>query len=174
MNGRFIFPSNSMEAMMIPTFVECGPPIVDADIVRVESDIGQRLPEAYRLFLLNTNGGRAIPMSFIANLPKGQRLACAERFYTVNSLVRGSDLHVIYRIFAETITEDMLPIASTGTPCSICLSLYPRSYGSVWYYDYYAGFTIKPHPVRLSDRLFHYLYPDFSTFLESFTEEEPQ
>jgi hypothetical protein len=44
-----------------PSFTDAGPALTDKEIDAAEAELGATLPEPYRCFLLETNGGRPVP-----------------------------------------------------------------------------------------------------------------
>lgn len=115
-----------------------------------------------------------MPMYYFATLPQGVRLVDASWFYNVNSQFGGSDLLVVYRAFAQYVTDDILPIATDEVGYQTCPSLRSNSYGSIWFCNYLVASAAHSSSYRSSPKVFYYLYPDFSTFLNAFTDAAPR
>ena len=100
---------------MLERVDEQGPPIEASVIDAFEKKHGLQLPEAYKNFLLQTNGGRPRPGNFpITGLDKNP-YGSIQAFYGLKTEHRSEDLDVILdELQAPTVPKGILPIACTG------------------------------------------------------------
>lgn len=152
-----------MEVSKMNGIEEMGRPLLEAEIIALESCVGCRLPESYRKFLLKHNGGRPIPymqVVDIEHLPGGE---------TDVNIFFGIDRHIVsdtidwnFRTFEGRIPSHLLPIAIDSGGNLFCISLLKRDFGSVVYCDFDPGFGF-----HASDSVIYYrVAPDFDSFLE--------
>ncbi len=63
---------------MIKRMEDTGRPLTERDLADLESELGFKLPQAYRAFLMKYNGGRpepeAFPIEGMPNNPEGAAL----------------------------------------------------------------------------------------------------
>ncbi len=130
-----------------------------------ESGRGIRLPEDYRHFLLEYNGGQPDPAFFWIQRPvDGSRIL---RFFGLFPGSLPSSLNTYVGIQYPGLPENLLPIADDGTGNLICIGVAAPVYGAVFFLDHervspkdpdaFAGIT------RLSD--------SFTGFMASLMED---
>ena len=104
-------------------------PVDDGDIAAFEAEIGARLPNDYRTFLLLHNGGRLhinrtfkdLSLEVLFGLGKGEEKWPGELRWN--------------REFYREIAEDWLMFGEVAGLNNFCLSLRKEDYGSVWVWD---------------------------------------
>ena len=123
--------------------------------------LGVTLPDQYRRFLLDFNGGTPTPDTVdIKDLPGAS--ADVQIFFGIGRSVESSDLEWNLATLAERLEEGLLPIASDSGGSVFCLSLQGRGRGAVLYCDLqsvFANFGANPK-----------LYPvasEFEAFLKN-------
>lgn len=155
-------------------------PTTDAQVSALEAYIGHKLPEDYRRFLLEYNGGRPEPDAFLLNTGNGDEEDIVMCFFPMRDLKLGhvnvenfeelrtwplhcgwddlqSDLENLY---AEAgIEEPLLPTGTDGSSNYFCIVLAGTRRGAVVFLDHETGET---HP----------LADNFDAFLGSFRERE--
>lgn len=119
-----------------------GKPLNDKDIATLEKMLNVNLPEVYKAFLKQNNGGRPTPKFFpilgFKNNPVGQ----VQDFFGIDDPVESCNLDWNYRTFLGRIPENLFPIACEDGGSLICLSLSGPDKDAVYYWDYYG----EAHP----------------------------
>ncbi|MDI1449639.1 SMI1/KNR4 family protein [Polyangium sp. 6x1] len=139
-----------------------GEPLSEQSLQELEEKLGVRLPEPYRRFLQEYNGGRPEPdILDIAGAPFVG--ADVHELFSVGSECKSGDLLWNKEIFSDRIADHLLPIGddSGGSLYGIVTKGEERGY--VYYFDYYASW--EPY----------FVASDFDSFLQqlrSFTPKE--
>ena len=111
-----------------------GPKISDADISELEERIDWRLPEEYRDFLLEFNGGRPEPdIADIKGLPGG--CSDVQFFFGIYPSEEAYSIDWNLETLVERLDDGVLPIACDSGGSVYCLSLHAEDYGVVSYCD---------------------------------------
>ncbi|WP_437631955.1 SMI1/KNR4 family protein [Sorangium sp. So ce854] len=111
-----------------------GPRISDADISSLEERLGAVLPEEYRRFLLEFNGGSPTPDTVdVEGLPGAS--ADVQVFFGIGRSIESSNLDWNLAALAERLEAGMIPIAADSGGNVFCLALQGRRRGSVFYCD---------------------------------------
>ena len=88
-----------------------GPRLSDADISKFEQRIGAVLPEQYRRFLLEFDGGIPTPDTIdVEGLPGAS--TDVQVFFGIGSSIESSDLNRNLTTLAERLEDELLPIAT--------------------------------------------------------------
>jgi len=102
---------------------EANLPTTEMAIAEFERGRGLKLPEAYREFLLFTNGGvpsnPTFPIAGLANNPLGD----VQVFFGLGSKWPGTDLAEIYDRYGPGIPRGVVPVADNGGGDYVCLDL---------------------------------------------------
>lgn len=85
-----------------------GPPLGEVDIEGVEREMGVRLPDDYRSFLLRFNGGQPTPDAFLFR--GGSDGSLVNIFFGVNHPDPRHDLVRVWRDNRRVLPPDLLPI----------------------------------------------------------------
>jgi hypothetical protein len=131
-----------------------GPRILEADIRDFERRIGEPLPEEYRRFLLEFNGGAPSPDTIdIEGLPGSS--VDVQVFFGIGRAVTSSGIEWNMATLAARLKEGLLPIACDSGGSVFCLSLKGCKRGTVFYCDLesaFADFDSEPslYPVASS------------------------
>lgn len=153
-------------------FEEIGPLLTEEDIVSFERDLGGRLPDPYRQFLLRTNGGRpprerdTVDVEGLSGSPTGIQV-----FYRLGGAVKSSELTWNRETLSERIPDNLLAIASDSFGSDFCISLKGEDRGAIYFCDLqsvWGNHDAVPN--------FYPVAPDFDTFLNKlreFQDEEP-
>lgn len=119
--------------------VEGGPVLSGEEIAALESKNGITLPDSYRAFLLETNGGRPERDLFTVPGYDANPVGRVHFFFGLNDSVQSCNLDWNREVFADRIPEHMLPIATTEGVDKICISLASDTLGAVYFWDGYGG-----------------------------------
>jgi hypothetical protein len=138
-----------------------GPRLSESDISNIEIRFGVVLPEQYRRFLIDFNGGIPTPdIVDIEDLPGGS--ADVQVFFGIGRSPESSNIEWNLVTLAERLKKMLLlPIASDSGGSVFCLCLQGHDHGAVLYCDLqsvFADFESDPE-----------LYPvasNFETFLK--------
>ena len=142
------------------TIEDPGPRLSESDISNLEIRIGMVLPEQYRWFLLDFNGGTPTPDTVdIEGLPGAS--ADVQVFFGIGRSVESNCIEWNLATLAERLTEGLLPIAIDSGGSVFCLSLRRHDYGTVLYCDLQSVFADFE-----SDPELYYVAPDFEAFLK--------
>jgi cell wall assembly regulator SMI1 len=137
------------------------PSIQIVDIEKVERDYNIRLPQDYRDFLLEHNGGVPQPDTFDLLLAGKPSSSDVRRFLGIGGASQDS-LETQRKLDTNHVMPDsLLPIAYDSGGSVICLSVREADYGKVYFWD--------NQDVDLSDpyRNVYYVANSFTEFLNS-------
>ena len=112
-----------------------GPSVSDADVRELENMLGTTLPDDYRAFLLDVNGGRPGPDCSLVPLPREDVLL--RDLHSLSTSGAPFDLASRIRRLRTKIPYPLIPIGSAGGAKyggAVCLCLEGRMRGSVWYF----------------------------------------
>jgi hypothetical protein len=114
---------------------EEGRRLAESEVVAFEEELGTTLPEGYRQFLLEHNGGRPEPdVIDIEGLPGGS--AEIQEFFGFGCSIESSNLDWNRAMFRTQFQEDLLPIACDSGGCIYCISIRGTRCGSIVYCDF--------------------------------------
>lgn len=100
----------------------------------LESELGHSLPESYRQFLMELNGGRPAPSAFWFQTASGESDSMVDWFYT---LAPDDDYNLRdnLNIFRDRIPAGLIPIACDPFGNQILLGVTNR-HGAVFFWDH--------------------------------------
>lgn len=111
------------------------PPVTSEELVRVERQLGIDLPDDYRSFLLEHNGGRPKPNTFpIHNFPSSSR-GILEEFIGIKKGAY-TDIRKQLNVFRDRIPPDCLPIARDPGGNLLCLVFRGPGRGTIYFWDH--------------------------------------
>lgn len=140
---------------------EMGPPLTQERITILERELGIVLPDDYKAFLLQFNGGRPDPGDFPIRGLESNPFGRIRLFPRVDGVIESSNLDLSYNIYAGRIPMNFIPIARTGTGDLICLSLRGRDQGCVYFWDH------EEEHIPPSYENMYFVAPTFPDFLSS-------
>jgi cell wall assembly regulator SMI1 len=119
--------------MTVSSIKESAKPLDEDALEQCEKDLGVRMPDQFRSFLLKHNGGRPTPACFDFRDSEGG--STIQWFHGISedynkSLLRKS------RMFHERIPQGLLPIASDDGGNQICISVRETDYGKIYLWDH--------------------------------------
>lgn len=140
-----------------------GPPLTEADILALEGRLSLALPELYRRFLLDYNGGEPEPAEFQFKHEHGPYTdSTVEYFFSVGGVPdnRSFDWNYnLYKVEEDRLPHNMVPIAHDPGGNLICISMAGIDAGAVFFWDHEAE-TEPPSYENL-----HLVADDFQEFL---------
>ena len=144
--------------MTVEYTIQCGQ-ITEAKLVDFEQELGTKLPEDYRNFLLKYNSAIPHPSSFFISSEQGSSMIqyflgiCDEQWHSLRYFIKA---------YASDVPTNIMPIAPDGGGNLTCLSIKGDDYGKVYFWDRdFADFDGNPTYENL-----HLLADDFGTFLK--------
>jgi len=108
--------------------------VIDRSAIEVfEAFLGIKIPNDYREYLENNNGGKPTAASF--DIP-GEGDDSIQEFFPLLSKTRADDLPYKIKLYAKRIPEEMLPIGRDpgGNLLLICLKRKER--GKIFFWDH--------------------------------------
>lgn len=138
-------------------------PIAQEDLVRLEDQLKIELPDEYRRFLLQNNGGRPEPDVF--------RFIDSSQSITQDSVawfmcIKPEHINDLYETMSELtgrIPDNMLPIAVDSFGNYICLITIGESRGEIYFWD---------HELETEDKNTFFVAFNFNTFLQSLSDPD--
>lgn len=133
------------------TLIPIAPPATEACVAALESELGDRLPEDYRRFLLRHNGGRVRPGGFWLAVRTSPATALPDgEVETLSGLHGGkySSLEQEFRSRRDRHPGDVIPIADDAFGNRFCLVIHGDRRGQVWFWDHERE---PPRPVDWSN-----------------------
>lgn len=109
-------------------------PINGDDLSQLEHEIGARLPEDYRSFLLRSNGGN-FPFDVIILLRDPRCYASVRHLHGVHT-GEVYDVGDTYETLRFTLPPGFLPIGDDAGGNQICIVVAERDVGSIWWVDH--------------------------------------
>jgi hypothetical protein len=140
---------------------ELGSPLTDARIAMLERQLGVRLPESYRSFLLRYNGGRPEPDFFPIRGFDRAAFGGVDYFFGLDRSIRSNSIDWNYRMYLGRIPTEFLPVAGDASGNVICLSLAGVNRDAVYFWDHDNEYSPPGY-----DNV-HFVADSFSKFLDS-------
>jgi cell wall assembly regulator SMI1 len=111
-----------------------GPTISEDQVLRLEADLGVRLPEDYRKFLLHNNGGTPeLDTVDVPNAPGSP--TDVQVFFGISRDVESSNLDWNRQTFRDRIPAGFLPVATDSGGNLFCLALANNNAAKIFYCD---------------------------------------
>jgi cell wall assembly regulator SMI1 len=108
----------------------------EESLIRLESEIGHLLPQEYRQFLKDLNGGAPDPSGFIFETKDGQSDSSVRYFLTLDQNEKNYSLKVFLSRYKNRIPEGVIPIGCDSFGNLILIDLGARAVGSVYFWDH--------------------------------------
>lgn len=107
-----------------------GPAISESDVAEFEERVGHRLPDDYRVFMLESNGG----------VPRANYLPSNENVGVRAFFMLGDDPHYaigeMLRVFEGRYPVGMLPVAEDSSGNLLLIDVGRQEMGSVWFWEH--------------------------------------
>ena len=154
--------------MVLLSFWDVGPLLTEQQLVDTELRIGLKVPEQYRCFLREQNGGKPEPDGFWI-YERDQRTRAdwskVTRFIGVD--VGGHhDLAFFAANLADILPPDLFPIGDDLAGNVIAISTRPADDGAILYWNHEYEDQAEPNPAAM-----FYLAADLDAFLSGLTWE---
>ncbi|GAA5527548.1 SMI1/KNR4 family protein [Herpetosiphon gulosus] len=158
------------------TIVDGFTPTNEAEVAAFEQELGCRLPEDYRSFLLEHNGGQPELTVFKTGspllLPDDESmihffltLDPASEYYEIRDTIR------TYTAYETRIPLELLPIACDPGGNVICLGIRGEQRGKVYFWDH--EFELESEDEGDLYYNVSYCSPSFQAFVDSLSPERP-
>lgn len=105
-------------------------------IVDFEAELAVRLPDDYRRFLAETNGGRPEPSGFVFQTTNGPSDSLVDWFLTLYAAEELYTLREYRAMYGDRIPPMMLPIACDPFGNLVLLDVGAKSIGAVCFWDH--------------------------------------
>jgi hypothetical protein len=102
---------------------------------RFEKEIGAKLPEQYREFLICHNGGKPVPCDFLISKRKGED--SIKQFYGLNYGPTYQRLNENYELCVDRLPSYVIPIGSDDFGNKICIGIKGKNKGKIFFSNYY-------------------------------------
>jgi hypothetical protein len=102
----------------------------------LETSLGFRLPDDYRRFLMEFNGGAPEPSVCTFETSDGPSNASVRFFLTIEPSVKSYSIERYLRVFASRIPAGLMPIASDSFGNLFLIDGGAKAYGSVYFWDH--------------------------------------
>jgi hypothetical protein len=138
-----------------------GPKLSEYDISALEKRIGATLPEGYRRFLLEFNGGIPTPYMQVVDVEGLEGGSTdVQVFYGIDDASPSGSIEWHLNTLVERLPEGLVPIAGDSGGSDFCLSVREHDRGAVVFCDLQSVAFDYEH-----DPEFYPVAPDFDTFL---------
>jgi SMI1 / KNR4 family (SUKH-1) len=138
-------------------------PLDETALIKFEKKLKARLPEQYRKFLLENNGGKVTPYAVL--LQDGTSAYLQTHFYGIHDGPNYTSLKWNFSILKNRIPHGMLPITHDPGGNAILIKYKGENTGSLYFWDHnYEG---EPNSIV-------YITNDFELFLNSVYEPVPE
>lgn len=118
---------------MTATILDSSQPLTDLQLERVEKEVGFPLPDQYKEFLKQYNGGYPDPDAFLF-LDKSDG-SSVDRFLSLDA-GEDDDLFVYLKRYAGRTPSDMMPIAHDPGGNLVLIGLSDSNRGQVFFWDH--------------------------------------
>jgi hypothetical protein len=108
----------------------------EADIQQLENDLGHRLPEDYRRFLAQINGGRPERISFPIQTSGEATNSVVDWLLTLNAKERNYTITKFRRAYVDRIPTGVIPIGCDPFGNLILLGTMGKDFGNVYFWDH--------------------------------------
>jgi len=108
----------------------------EESIQQLEAKLGSRLPEDYRRFLTDLNGGRPDPSSFVFETKAGLNDSAVRYFLTLDSGEIRYTIPNYLNTYKDRIPKGVLPIGCDSFGNLVLLDVCSKSPGSVYFWDH--------------------------------------
>ncbi len=134
------------------------------DIHAIERRLGSRLPDDYRAFLLEYNGGRPVPCNFPIEGLLNNPFGTIHFFFGIDDPVQAYNIGWHREVMPGRLPDKLLPIACDHCGNLVCLSLYGEDLGAVLFWDCHT------EPSEPSYASVHKIAASFAAFVESISD----
>jgi cell wall assembly regulator SMI1 len=151
-----------------PAMSERGPQLTEAAITKFEARLGALLPDDYREFLLEVNGGRTARSRRVFTIRTGKARTDETVLNSLNSLDDTddrSDLATRWKRACAWLPREVIPVGYDGFGGTVVVVIAGPRRGQVWFLDGY-----DPDPEGANPRVAWFDRRDVSKVADSFRE----
>ena len=110
--------------------------LADESLHRLETEVGSRLPEDYRAFLKEFNGGEPDPSGFVFYADDGPSDSSVRYFLTLDPNATHYNVFDFLRRYADRIPKGVMPIACDSFGNLVIIDVGAKAFGSVYFWDH--------------------------------------
>ncbi len=144
-----------------PSTPNRGPAVDEAAIARFEATIGARLPDDYRAYLAEVNGGRPVKARRAFVIGRGRSVInCLHSLDHPDDLF---DLGEANEILRDALPPELIAIGADDGGATVCLCVKGEHAGEVWYRD-----TIDPRSDGANPRVLWHDRRDMTKLADTF------
>jgi hypothetical protein len=108
----------------------------ESTIQQLENELGHRLPEDYRRFLVQTNGGRPERARFAIQTLDGSTDSIVDWLLTLDIREQLYTIRKYRRMYEDRIPNGMIPIGCDPFGNLILLNIVAKDFGYVYFWDH--------------------------------------
>lgn len=116
---------------MLKEINDIGPKLKEDDLISLEDKLGKKLPNDFQNFLLTYNGGSPVECEFDFDQNKSGLSGGIVNYFF--GLKRKSDILNKLENLPHVVPKEMIPIGESPGGNLFLLSIYPNTYGNVFY-----------------------------------------
>ena len=130
-----------------------------------ETKIGAKLPESYRDFLVNHNGGKPMPCDFEVSKKEGSN--SLHVVYGIHNGPSYTNLEEVNALYSDRIPSNLIAFADDPFGNAICIGIGSDNLGKVFFWNHELESEYKKEPSKESPTL---VAESFSEFLSGLYE----
>lgn len=134
-------------------------------LLNFEMKLKSKLPDDYRSFLLEYNGGK--PEENMFAIPKAKKQCGVTCFFGIYNSKKATDLVTERARFSDRLPVHILPIAGAKDGNLVCLSVASSDFGSVYLWNH------ELETESSSGESFLKIVPSFSEFMAALQKYDP-
>lgn len=108
----------------------------DESIRQLEAEVGFRLPDDYRRFLTDFNGGEPEPSGFTFETTEGPSEAAVRYFLTLDSKSKHYTIREFLKRYEDRFPNGLMPIACDSFGNLVLIDLGAKAIGTVYFWDH--------------------------------------
>jgi cell wall assembly regulator SMI1 len=120
---------------MSTTIHESKAPVTEAQVAKLEEEMGIRLPSEYRQFLLKHNGGYPEPDGFVIHGRTEDEDGMVDRFLAIHD-GEHDNLSRYLKWYKGRLPRNLFPVAHDPGGNLICISTSGADVGKVYFWDH--------------------------------------
>lgn len=111
--------------------------LTEVDLVRLEEQIQHRIPDAYRVFLLNHNGGYPEPSDFKidSDTEESTQISSVDWFLGIGGQ-ESTELKYCIETYKGRLPKSLFPVARDPGGSLICISTKKDDLGKVYFWEH--------------------------------------
>lgn len=118
-----------------PAMERRGPSVTEHDVAAFEKSLGERLPDDYRAFILEVNGGRTADEATTFRMGKGGGETNLGGLLSLSDPKGVRNIEERNELIRDDMPPELLLIGSDEGGSRVCLCVRGPHKGEVWFYD---------------------------------------